>query len=173
MMIREFLQRRAIRRAFSRYISPEALDALLSGQLPDPDALPLRTGEIGYVLAWLRGDSAEQISERMGRTAEIAVQYGGITDCMVSGLIVVCFGALQLADSQPRDRSGLVAALIQEYGEDIKLVHGTSWGHYGNLGGSKRLAYSFVLPEFERALARLCALQFGQTEEYSALQRGA
>ena len=172
-MIRECFQRRAVRRAFSRCISPEALDALLSGQLSDPDALSLHNGEIGYVLAWVRGDSAEQISKRMGRTAEIAAYYGGITDCMISGLIVVCFGTLQVANPQPQDRSGLVAQLIQEYGEDIKLVHGTSWGHYGNLGGPKRMAYSFVLSEFERALGRLCTLQFGQTEEYSTLQKSA
>jgi len=168
-MIREFFQRRAIRRAFSRYLSPEAVDAIVSGQA-SPDALRLRSGEIGYVLAWLRGDSPEEISQRMGRTSEVAVQYGGITDCMVSGLIIVCFGMLPLADPQPHDRSGLVASLIQEFGENVKLVHGSAKGHYGNLGSSKRMAFSFVLQEFEAALARLCALQFGQAEEYGSVQ---
>jgi hypothetical protein len=54
---------------------------------------------------------------------------------------------------------------MRELGKNIKLVHGSSPGHFGILGGPKRVAYSFVVPQFQSALARLCALDFGQAEE--------
>ena len=169
-MIRDFFQRRNIRRVFSRYISRDVVEAIASGQLASSHGL--RAGEIGYVLAWVRGDNPEQISDRMGGATNLVDQYGGLVDCIVSGLIVVSFGTVPLADCEP-DRPGLVSALIQEFGKNIKLVHGSCTGHFGNLGGPKRMAYTFVLPDFEPALSRLCALPFGQMEEYHSAQRGA
>ena len=92
---------------------------------------------------------------------------------MVSEFFVVCFATLPLEDSQSHDRPGFVAELIRQFGENIKLVHGSAKGHYGNLGGPQRMAYSFILEEFEPALARLCSLHFGQVEEYGSIQKGA
>lgn len=53
-MIREFFQRRAIRRAFSRYVSPDVVQSLLTDRV-QAESATLRSGEICFVLSWVNG----------------------------------------------------------------------------------------------------------------------
>ncbi len=164
-MIREFFRRRAIRRAFSRYVSPDVVQSLFSDRV-QAESATLHSGEIGFVLSWVNGYSPEQVSERTGRVADLAIEYGGVVDSMVSGLVIVSFGASPPPFVHSSDQAGFVAALIQELGNEIKLVHGCSKGYYGNIGSARRMAYSFIIEDFGLALKRLCSLDFGQAEEF-------
>jgi hypothetical protein len=51
-------------------------------------------------------------------------------------------------------------------GAGIKIVHGAAYGHYGLFGGESRPSYTFLVPHFDRMLAALGRLQFGETKEY-------
>ncbi len=164
-MIRNFLDRRRIRRIFSRFLSLPQIDDLISDNKSVTDLSRLRNADIGYVLAMVRGETPGQISARMGQTSDLANRFGGITDCMVSGLIVVTFGTAPYSVDSAGIRSDFVTAFDKELGNDGKLVHGSASACCGNIGSSSRMANSFILPEFSDALARLCALPFGQKVE--------
>jgi hypothetical protein len=54
----------------------------------------------------------------------------------------------------------------ERLGAEIKILQGAADGHYGLFGGESRLSYTFLVPHFDRMLAVLGRLQFGETKEY-------
>ena len=51
-----------------------------------------------------------------------------------------------------------------EFNEEIKIVIVKGSGYYGNLGGPNRYSYSFILPEFPKALSVINSLPFGSVK---------
>jgi hypothetical protein len=81
-------------------------------------------------------------------------------------MAIMAFGTLrQGAPSGSRQR--LVSRLHQQFGADIKIVHGAVDGHFGLFGSEKRIAFTFTFPRFDQALATLGRLEFGHTEEFT------
>src|SRR5262245_43181193 len=141
-MIRTFLEKRRVRRAFEKFVDPGSVDVLLRD---GRERQPIKEGRIELVLAFVRGESPSQISERMAKVADMAVEHGAVVHDLVGGLVVVAFGTLLHAPTRPDGRTLLVRALREHLAGDVKIVHGAADGHYG-LFGEKRLAYTFVVP---------------------------
>ena len=64
-------------------------------------------------------------------------------------------------------RHQLASHLQQQFGSDIKIVHGAADGHFGSFGNEKRFAFTFTFPRFDHALAALGQLEFGRAEEFT------
>lgn len=157
-MIRAFLERRRAKRAIKKLLDPKVL--------ANADAAAVfNHGRIDFVLAFVRGENAAQISERIGRVADLSMKYGATVHDLIGGLVVAAFGTLPACSEQSGDRLMLVNALRAELGGDIKLVHGAADGEYGTFGSSTRMAYSFTVPQFDTILGSLSRLQFGEMEE--------
>jgi hypothetical protein len=161
-MIRRILERALVRRAFRRYSS--ATRQALAGEQESPFPGELHTADIGYALVMLRADTPAELSRRMGRAAELAEAHRAFCNVLVSGLVVLSIGTLPQLGAG--DQAQLIAALVLEFGADVKIVHGAAAGQYGTLGGPGRFSYGFILPVFDEALGRLSALPFGDTEEF-------
>jgi hypothetical protein len=81
--------------------------------------------------------------------------------CALPDLEVGTFRSTQPSGS----RQQLVSHLRQQFGTDIKIVHGAAGGHFGNFGNDRRISYTFTFPRFDTALTTLGNLEFGQTKE--------
>jgi hypothetical protein len=167
-MMRDFLERRQLRKAFSKFLGKEQIDDLLSGKSIDDGKL--RGGIIEFLLVAVQGQSAEHISERMGAVAEVALDHDAFVDSLISSLVVIVYGVLHFSDRPKGDRPTLARSLEQRFDNQIKIIHGTRFGHFGNLGGrsGQRWSYSFIIPGFLDALAALSKMNFGETMEFTA-----
>lgn len=162
-MIRTFLENRRVRRAFEKLLAPETVESLLrDGAQPQP----LKLGRIEFVIAFVRGESPAQVSDRVARVADIAVTHGAMVHDLVGALVIVAFGTHPASSPTTSSRSSLVQALREQLAGDVKIVHGAADGHYGLFGSQTRISYTFLVPDFDRTLGGLSRLQFGQTEEF-------
>jgi hypothetical protein len=161
-MIREFFERRRLARQLAGYLDPAKVESIVRDGLPDHS---LKAGHLEFVIAFIRGDGPDQISERMGRVAELASAHNAMVDQLVSGLVIVVFGVHPGLPSKPEDRPSLVQALREQLAGDVKIVHGGGDGHYGLFGNNNRMSYTFLVPDFDRILGTLSQLKFGETKE--------
>jgi hypothetical protein len=161
-MIREFFERRRLARQLAGYLDPAKVESIVRHGLPDHSP---KAGHLEFVMAFVRGDGPDQISERMGRAADLARAHDGMIGHLVSGLVIVVFGAHPGSPSKPGSRLSLVQALREQLAGDVKTVHGAAEGHYGLFGSESRLSYTFLVPQFDRILGTLSELDFGTMKE--------
>jgi len=161
-MIREFFERRRLRRQLAEYIDPKRVESFIRDGFPHGSPKP---GHLEFVIAYVRGEGPDQISERMSRVAELASAHNAIVDHLVSGLVVLVFGTHPGFSSEPGARSSLVQALREQLAGDVKIVHGATDGHYGLFGSDSRMSYTFLIPQFDRVLGTLSELEFGMVKE--------
>jgi hypothetical protein len=162
-MIHEFLERRKVKKAFEKVVHPETIKSLLTD---GPQPRQLKQARIDYVLAFVRGESPAQVSERIAQVADLAVSHGALVHDLVGALVIVAFGTHPAASPESGSRSSLVQTLRQQLVSDIKIVHGAADGHYGLFGGETRMSYTFLVPHFDHILGTLSRLQFGESEEF-------
>jgi hypothetical protein len=144
-----------------KLVDPKTFDALSK----DLSSRPIKSGRIDFVIAFVRGENPAEISERAARVADLAASHEAMVYDLVSGLVIMAFGTLR-ASPECGGRPALVLALNQQLGGDIKILHGAADGHYGLFGKELRLWNTFLVPHFDRMLAALGRLQFGETREY-------
>ncbi len=127
----------------------------------------LQSGYIAFAIVQIHGDSAEEVSARMGVAARIALENDAVTDALVSGLVIISRGTLPAAggveETQPF--TFLLLKILSELKEDVRIIHGGEIAHFGKLGNEARFAYSFIAPSFEKALSQLAGTDFGKIVE--------
>ena len=163
-MIREYLAQRKAKRVLGKYVTPEALEAILSGG--GSERQPFAAARIEFVLVFVDGKTPQEISKRVGRVTEIAMSHDGNVHDIIGALVVVAFGTVQHSSPVAGKRAALVEHLSRELLSYLKIVHGAADGHFGLVGSGVRVSYSFILPRFDAMLGRLSQLEFGQIEEF-------
>jgi len=163
-MIRSYFQRRRVRKIFERVVTPEAAAAIARGE--PLQRQPFTAAQIEFVLVFVRGDTPEMISERVGQVAAIAISRKAVVHGLVCELVVIAFGTHPAISSAVGQRAALVEQLGKELSDHVKVIHGAAAGHYGQIGSGYRMAYGFLLPHFNAILGRLSSLEFGQIEEF-------
>jgi len=162
-MIWTFLKKRRLRQTFEKYITPESVDSVRQN---GSQRRPLTEARIDFILLFVRGESPAEISERVGKVADLAVRHGAVVHDLVGALVIVAFGTLPASSVESGNRLSLVDALRGQFDRDIKIVHGVADGHCGNFGNENRMSYSFLVPRFDAILGALSRLDFGQIEEF-------
>jgi hypothetical protein len=162
-MLRTFLEKRSVKRILGKLVAPDVVEALLEGRVERP---PLTESHIEMVLVFVRGNTPEEISELIGRVSQVATANGALIDGLSAAVIVATFGAHPASHPAPGARVALVAGLLEQFGQSIKVVHGAGKGCYGLFGGGDSLRYSFILPDFDAALGLLIRVEFGTAQEF-------
>jgi hypothetical protein len=162
-MIHEFFEKRKVKKAFEKLVDPETVESILQdgAQLQQ-----LKHGRIEFVVAFVRGESPSQVSERIARVADIAITHSATVHDFIGALVIVAFGTHPSSSPKSGSRSAMVQALREELAGDVKIVHGAADGHYGLIGSETRMSYSFLVPKFDAILGTLGRLEFGQIEEF-------
>ena len=157
-----FIKNWTLKKTFSQFLTKEGLDKLESGELGQSSNV-LKESNLEFVFISVNGISAQEISNRMGLIADLALEHNGFVDSMVSSIVLVIYG---IFPTQPgKSRHTLIEALSNKFGSEIKVVHGKTVGHYGNLGGPQRMSFSFIILEFLDLITQLAAIDFGVIKE--------
>ena len=162
-VLRQFFARRATRKAFSNILKPGVTDKILSES--DFYKRGFQEAQIDFVCASVRGETPEIISERMGLVSDLAVQQGGIVYDLISGIVIIAYVLVEHESDPGQRRANLCNSARSQLATNVKMVHGTALGHHGLLGNSPRMSFSFIVPGFLDALAKLAALPYGETCE--------
>ncbi len=162
-MIHEFPAKRKVKKAFAKLVDPETVESLLRDGARSQQ---FKEGSIEFVLAFVRGGSPAQVSERIARVADVAVTHGATVHDLVGALVIVAFGTHPASSPESGSRSSLVKALREQLAGNVKIVHGAADGHYGLFGSDTRMSYTFLVPQFDAILGALSRLEFGECEEF-------
>lgn len=162
-MIRKFIERQRIRRLFKKLVAPEEVEKILRDGFR---SLPHRHGRIAFIVAFVRGETPEEVSNRISRITDIAIAHGAVNHGITGALVIVAFGTHPTSAPKPENRLSLVQSLQQELVRDIKIVHGGADGHYG-IFGENISSYTFLVPQFDQVLGKLSQLEFGEAAEFT------
>jgi hypothetical protein len=157
-----------MRSAFSQYVASEVIDELTNG--PRPYRATLRPTELCFVLLQVRDDPVDQAPVHLAKAYEIIKRRQGMVWGVMSSMALATFG-MPFSDDPEKDRdrrAKSVARLVTELGRDARLIYGTVDGLLGSYGSEARLVYGPLLPDFQRYVSALIALEFGQSAEIPA-----
>lgn len=162
-MIRKFIEKRRVKRAFEKLISPEIVEELLRDK---PDLSQYQHGRIELIANFVCGEDPVDVSKRISRVTDIAIAHGAMNHGIIGALVIVAFGTHPTSTPTPGSRLLLVQSLQQEFPHEIKIVHGVVDGHFGLFGGENLVAYTFLVPQFDQVLGKLSRLKFGEVAEF-------
>ena len=157
-MIRDWIERRKIKKAFSEYVDPRIIDKLID----DPDSIPLlhtSPKNVDYLIILIRDEHLNSLP-LIGKAIDIALESDAAVQEICSSLIVFTFGGFEFEDNispgeQKNKRLKLLHALQNEIGNDISIVHGAVHTLVGNYGSEKRLSFGAIFPQFRKVLMQL------------------
>ena len=162
-MIKEYLERRRIKKYFSQYLSPDVIRDELDGK---HDRNELKETELEVIIIAVTGETPQLISRRMGQIADIGINHNGIVDYL-SSIVIIWYGTDLAGDIHKTCPPELIGILKDTFNDSIKIMSVKGHGYYGKLGGPNRCAYSFLLPEFSKALSIILTQPFGSVLEYT------
>ena len=101
-MIRDWIERRKLKKAFGEYIDPRIIDRLID----DPDSIPLlKTSpkNVDYLIILIRDEDLNNLSPIIGKAIDIALESDAIVQEICSSLIVFTFGGFHLRNKKIND----------------------------------------------------------------------
>jgi hypothetical protein len=164
-MLKEYLQKRKVRKLFGQYIPSEKIDAILR---EDGISSNLEENEIDVIIAMTGGETPESISSRMGEIAEVGIEYDAVVDHLIPPFVILVYGVLPFSSCDQKTPEKLIEALLKKFQNEIKVVYLRGRGKYGNIGGPSRFSYTFIMPQFTSALSSILSLPFGQVKVIKA-----
>jgi hypothetical protein len=152
-----------------KLLPPELVEKTLldvqAGRMPKRCAIR----HFQFVLVDLKETLPSEISAAVGRVVDAFFRHGALLSNVTPSLVV---GYLGIPNSNSKSdsveaRLSLVAALLSENGDSIRVMHGQCDGVAGNLGSRGRWIYGAIIPGFSEILRKLLAAQFGTSREVS------
>lgn len=165
MSILEKLRRRRVSAAFGNYVSPELIDKLMREtgcEMKSPEVKHFQ-----YVVAMADDTNPDEVPATIGKIVQMLVEHHATVTNIMSSLVIALLGVPFSAGNSADVRKGLVAALLRENGNRIRIVHGECDGAVGNFGGPKRWSYGAMIPGFSEILKRLIEAKHGASVEIS------
>lgn len=160
-MIKEFLERRRLKRILERYMDPDAAGRFAAGGMAPRDLTwHDRDLEVAFIAIFTH--AAPEYSERAGIIADMAGQCGGIAHSLLP-VVVVSFGCLRAA--QPGARLSYVESVRSRFPDSVAIVHGAITSSIGSFGGESLQQFGFWWPGALGALRLLATLSPGQVHE--------
>jgi hypothetical protein len=156
-----------LRRAFSKYLSPDVIEKLVD----DPASLarpsPAERGTITFLIANVRDDTLGNVPQYLDRCLTIIEQCDGFVSEFFCSTVIAAFDVpmRKQADHAARLCRSAVDQLLVDLGHDVRIIYGRSPGLIGNLGTSKRLHYGFALPNASASLVQLLTIEYGSAVE--------
>jgi len=147
-----------------QYLSPDRVKVAAKGG-PLVVGPKIQSGRIEFVFVLVRADSPQQLEAGIELVEDAAHKYDAVVQHVVGPMVVMAFGTLGSTQPSATSRARLVSNMQEQFGRQVRIVHGVAGGHFGNFGGNRSIHYTFTFPRFAEALAALGRLEFGQTEE--------
>lgn len=156
-------EQRRERGLVERLTPPRLVEWLVENAVSVP---PFSEKELEFIIAMVAGNTPEEANRHLSLLGELAKERDAQTIAMACSLVVIDFREIAENSQARESRRKLVAAIRERLCGNVKAVHGSAKGHYGYFGSKQHiLAYTFIFPGFEAAIATLARLKFGEIEE--------
>jgi hypothetical protein len=164
-MLKAFLERRAIKKMFGRYVSPELARQIIAGGIPKIP--PPTERSIEFALIAVTAPDAPTFSECVAIVSQLVIQHGGFVQPLIP-VAVVAFGSIGAASSGARLR--FVSELRSRL-PDVAIVHGATSAHGGAFGSAEHMEVGVWWPGMLDAFRLLATLSPGMVHELSPNER--
>jgi|ERR1022692_157773 hypothetical protein len=164
-IIKDFFERRRVRKLFSKYVSPSVVDDLLSGKINSPKAGEFNEKMLGVVLILVEYSTPKVVAKNIGMIFDLAKEHEATYEATTNGLIVFSFGKFRSERNSEASRRAFVEALRAKSERSVKIVRGTGTGQVGLVGNEQLMSYTLLMPKFGDALQSLSSLNYGETKE--------
>jgi hypothetical protein len=108
-----------MRKVFSRVVTPEAVEAILTGEGLEPG---LKEGPLQFALAYVRGTPTE-ICERIGMIGDVAEVHSAVFYTALGPLVALAFGTMAWSPPDATRRHAWVEDVVGKLGGDVKDLH--------------------------------------------------
>lgn len=155
-----------MRSTFGRLVSPDTIDKLVSGEsIGGIGRTEARNLQIVMVL--VSDTETDVVPYGLATVAELAKEHGADFHSITCNLVTLSFGLNSEGRSDAEKRIRFVEGLQQRLGRSVRIVHGPGAARVGLQGGQTFCFYSFLVPQFTRALSMIVNLEDGGAREVS------
>jgi hypothetical protein len=156
-------QRRQLRAAFSKYLSPEFVGQIEKGSAGLLSTRP-KPARICFILLQVRDDELVKAASDLSIATDTIIEHGGLVMETMGSCVLAIFGHSVGADpgQDHIQRDTAAAHLVANLSESIRLVYGDADGLVGNIGSQRRLHYGCLIPQFDEYLSAVFVLEFGK-----------
>jgi len=155
-----------IRDEFSQHLAKGVIDEILKN--PNQGLPSVKPWTSCYVLLQVRDADLQEMTQHLNTAIDIVVRRDGIVCGILSSVMLAAFGLPFVDDNLGRQRAQqakAIARLAAKLGTNARLIYGTTSGMAGTVGNSEYQLHGFFLPDFDKQLERLRALDFGKAIE--------
>ena len=156
-------ERKKLQEKFEGFVSPEVV-ALLERPL-DPWKPQLEEKHFQFVLVGIDEEKSDEVPEIINRVVAGLAPHKAMLSSITSSFILALLGVPFPDTDSPEARTKLVAALLTENGNRIRIAHGQCDGIVGSLGPQGNQRYGGIIPSFALILGKLLGTEFGTAIE--------
>lgn len=166
MSIFEVIRRARLRREFSKHVPPELMSVMMETARVRPTQ-PSQPRHFQYILVHVREADIDEIPKLISKVVDAFLCRSAIVTDITSSLVVGYLGLPNARYDSAKARSQLVAALLAENGDAVRVAHGECNGLAENFGSDRRWNYGAIIPNFSAVLKKLLDVEFGTAVEIS------
>jgi len=156
-------RRRSSRKPLQGYVSPPTIARLLrQGKY---GIKPPEVKHFQFVLALADDTNPQDVPATLSNIVGTLLLHQSTVMEITCSLVVGVLGVPFLEGNSAEARRALVAALLQENGDRIRIAHGECNALVGMFGGSIRSTYGAMIPAFSEILKKLLAAPLGTALE--------
>ncbi len=98
----------------------------------------------------------------MSVVCDCVAHTNAVIDCLFSGFIIISVGTMAFHTKNPElEIEKVVEEIRKNDSGGLRLVWGVYCGAFGNIGGTTRFSYGFIIPDFMAAFSSLQKLPVG------------
>jgi hypothetical protein len=148
----------------SKYLSPETVEKLLSGNYPD---VPMRNRIIHLLLVQVEDDNLDGVEALITSASEILMQKDFTIKCVTSSLIVAFLGFPSKEPENPVEICRqTIGELTDNHRRKLKVLYANVPGRIGGYGHPKLVTFGPIVSKFDLILKQLVELNYGEFGEY-------
>ena len=152
--IREYFERRRVRKTFEKYVSPGVLKLLEKD--PGPYFSPTRARKrFQFVVILIDESKPEEVSALLEKLVDTCFRHGMILNQNFYSMLTAYLGHPFEQHNKPENRLAVVNEIVRENSGRVRIAHGECTGLIGNFGTEKRFAWGALIPNFLEILRKL------------------
>jgi predicted TIM-barrel fold metal-dependent hydrolase len=166
--VREYFERRKIRKRFSKYLSKDFLKQLEKD--PPPYARKPEPKSFQFVILQIDESDPQDFSALLQKIMETCFRHGAYVSTVHMSLFVAHLGPPSDQNNNPESRRILVDDIVRENPNRVRVVHGECTGLIGVFGCELRSVWGPLIPNFSDILRKLLDAPMGTVIEISEEQ---
>jgi hypothetical protein len=120
---------------------------------------PSQWETVDFLIFQIRDDRLEDVQTNLPPALDLIVDCDGHIESIMSSVVCAVFKEKTKPRQRPAD------ALLDRFGNNVRVVYGRGEFLRGNIGSAKRFTYGTTFPQFGKMLEVLLRLEFGSSKE--------